>query len=105
MISKLQDENSRLRQRLQEEIHRSEKIAADRDDFRVEVKAERQLNVRSAIAAKERYDKLRSDLAAARKDAERMREALEIIAGKRQCIDSLMSDVEVALAGLQSSSK
>jgi hypothetical protein len=105
MIVKLQSENARLRQRLQEEIHRAEKIAADRDDLRAEIKAERQLNVRSAIAAKELCDKFRSDLAAARKDAERMREGLEIIAGKRQCIDSLMSNAEVAIAALQSSSK
>lgn len=39
-------------------------------------------------------DRLLTDLAAAR-------EVIEIIAGKRQCIDNLMSHTEIALAFLE----
>lgn len=35
-----------------------------------------------------------------RQENARLREALEIIAGKRQCIDNLMSNVDVARAAL-----
>ena len=41
----------------------------------------------------------RADLAKA--EIARLREALEIIAGRRQCVDNLMSDKDVARAALE----
>jgi len=37
---------------------------------------------------------------AAQNEIERLREALKIIAGRQQCLDNLMSNVDVACAAL-----
>jgi hypothetical protein len=39
---------------------------------------------------------------ALRAENERLREVLEIISGKRQCLDNLMSNQDIARAALQS---
>ena len=43
---------------------------------------------------------LRERIAELEAEVKRLREALEIIAGKRQCINNLMSNVEIAEAAL-----
>lgn len=48
-----------------------------------------------------RIEALESALATVKAEAEKMREALEIIVGKRPCIDNLMSNVDVALWALK----
>lgn len=46
-------------------------------------------------------DQLAHERNGAEAEREAMREALEIIAGKRQCLDNLMSNVEVARAAIR----
>ena len=38
-------------------------------------------------------------------DRERLREALEMIAGRRQCTDNLMSNIAIAIAALDADGK
>ena len=45
-------------------------------------------------------DELKDRIAELEAEVKRLREALEIIAGKRQCINNLMSNVEIAEAAL-----
>jgi hypothetical protein len=72
-----------------------EKQEAEIARLRAELALEKKAND-EAIAA---LDKVRADLAPERKIA-RLREALEIIAGQRQCLDNLMSNQDVARAAL-----
>lgn len=74
-----------------------ERLKRERDEAHLEA----QDNHSALVGTKVREDALA--LRAARAECERdaARVALEIIAGKRQCIDNLMSNVEIARCALE----
>jgi hypothetical protein len=81
--------------RLEELIVDAKAIVADGDAYGTKAQHPTTIHTRQII------EKLAGALTSIKAERDRLREAVEIIAGKRQSLDNLMSNEDVALSALK----
>jgi chromosome segregation ATPase len=88
-VRRLEDEIERLR----EEVRVGAELIAEANGEIERINAARHADSQRMVRMSDEYE-------AAQNEIERLREALKIIAGRQQCLDNLMSNVDVACAAL-----
>jgi len=88
-VRRLADEIERLR----EEVRVGAELIAEANGEIERINAARHADSQRMVRMSDEYE-------AAQNEIERLREALKIIAGRQQCLDNLMSNVDVACAAL-----
>jgi len=80
-------------ERLREEVRVGAELIAEANGEIERINAARHADSQRMVRMSDEYE-------AAQNEIERLREALKIIAGRQQCLDNLMSNVDVACAAL-----